>query len=894
MDDLSAALRHPLRYLPLTLKVLAVTVAAGALVGLLLDRVLDATLERLYENELLTELDNQSRTERLRFDHEIKEFRHTTRVAAAYSGLHRFLTARPSGGGEVSHVVDRRPPWFPGRSMTSGAVHPRVAVVLDELGRVVATYRTQLPALPAPLARPTLRLLLLSHGQSLLTTIDDQPYLLSSAPVEDWSGRPLGTLLLGTPLDTAFLASVQRYEANPSISAVVTHKGGRAQILVSSDATQVPSGSDLAALKEQGYLVVGKAFFDYGASDLGLDFVSLRGREEIAQRLATVLHKARVQRGILTVAMAAVFLAALVWLIRRVRRLSDRVEQFARTSLESEIAGPEGMDSLHLLETRIRQMEELVVAARDREREAAADALRISEERLHLAIEGSNAGLWDWAVATGEVYFSPSWESMLGYQAGEVDGTIEAWEQHIHPDDRDSVMGRLYDHLAGHTRFYESEHRLRCKSGAWLWVLDRGKVVQHDPAGEPIRVVGTYANITERKRSEEEQRRLRQQMEHTQRLESLGVLAGGIAHDFNNLLTAIMGNLALARAEVGPLTPRDDYLMRAEAASRRAADLCRQMLAYSGKGRFVVRPVDLSELVQEMVHLLDLSVAKSTTLNVDLEPGLPLVDADAAQLQQVVMNLVINSAEAIGEGNGVISLSTRSKAISRTEMARRPFDRELPAGAYVSMEITDSGCGMDEETQRHIFDPFFTTKATGRGLGMCAVVGIIHGHRGALRLDSEPGRGTTFEMVLPASTKGAEGEGSSPPAASEWSGSGTVLVVDDEPAVRLVAQRILRKAGFEVVTADDGIEAIERFRAHQEEVVAVLLDMTMPRMGGAETFRALREIAPSVKVILTSGHDEQQMTERFTGQGLAGFIQKPYTPRGLRAKMHEVVGVCAT
>jgi len=893
MANLSAAFRHPLRYLPLTLKVLAVTVAAGALVGLLLDRVLDSTLERLYENELLTELDNQSRTERLRFDHEIKEFRHTARVAAGYSGLHRFLAARPLGDGEVNHAVDLRPTWFPGRSMTAAAVHPRVAVVLDELRRVVATYRTQLPELPEALAQPTLRLLLLSHGQSFLTTIDGQPYLLSSAPVKDWSGRLLGTLLLGTPLDTAFLASVQRYEANPSISAVVTHVDGVARILVSSDAERVPAGSDLSALKEQGYLVVGKAFFDYGASDLGLDFVSLRGREEIAQRLAPVLRKARVQRGVLTMAMAAVFLAALVWLIRRVRRLSNRVERFARTSLESEVATAEGMDSVHLLETRIQQMEELVVAARDRERKAAADALRISEERLHLAIEGSNAGLWDWTVTTGEVYFTPSWESMLGYREGEVVGTIEVWEGYLHPDDHDVVMRRLHDHLAGYTPFYESEHRLRCKSGAWLWVLDRAKVVQHDADGQPIRVVGTYANITERKRSEEEQRRLRRQMEHTQRLESLGVLAGGIAHDFNNLLTAIMGNVALARAEEGPLTPRDDYLMRAEASSRRAAELCRQMLAYSGKGRFVVRPVDMSELVREMVHLLELSVAKSTTLNVDLEPGLPLVDADAAQLQQVVMNLVINSAEAIGEGNGAITLTTRAIEVSRAETARCPFDLELEPGPYVSLVVTDTGCGMDAETKKRIFDPFFSTKVTGRGLGMSAVLGIIHGHRGALRLESEPGRGTIFEMVVPASTTVAEAVTITSPPATEWRGSGTVLVVDDEPAVRLVATRILSHAGFQVVTAGDGVEGVEQFRAHQGEIVAVLLDMTMPRMGGAETFRALREIAPSVKVILTSGHDEQQMIGRFTGQGLAGFIQKPYTPRGLRAKMCEVVGACA-
>jgi len=379
-----------------------------------------------------------------------------------------------------------------------------------------------------------------------------------------------------------------------------------------------------------------------------------------------------------------------------------------------------------------------------------------------------------------------------------------------------------------------------------------------------------------------------QKMEHTQRLESLGVLAGGIAHDFNNILTAIMGNAALGRMKMKDTDPALVHLARIEESSRRAADLCKQMLAYSGKGRFVVKAINLSGMVEEITKLLEVSITKSGVLKFHLAEGLPAVEADAAQLQQVIMNLVINASDAIGEKNGVISLSTGMMQVDQSYLEGAYVSDETEPGSFVFLEVADTGCGMDEETQKKLFDPFFTTKFTGRGLGMSAVLGIVRGHHGAIKVYSEKGQGTTFKVLLPASKDAAVDE-EEREAWGDWCGVGTVLVVDDEKTIRETAPMMLRDMGFNTLTAEDGEQGVEVYRKHQNKIVAVLLDMTMPKLDGKGCFREIRRINKDVRVVLSSGYNEQDTTNRFAGQGLAGFIQKPYAPETLRAIMKEVL-----
>jgi CheY-like chemotaxis protein len=312
------------------------------------------------------------------------------------------------------------------------------------------------------------------------------------------------------------------------------------------------------------------------------------------------------------------------------------------------------------------------------------------------------------------------------------------------------------------------------------------------------------------------------------------------------------------------------------------------MLAYSGKGHFVIESIDLSTAVEGMVHLLKTVVPKKVLLNLDLAAGLPPVRGDATQVRQIVMNLVLNAAEAIGERSGVVTVCTGARDCSREYLSGTHLDEEQPEGLYVWVEVSDTGCGMDAQTQARIFDPFFSTKFTGRGLGLAAVLGIVRGHRGALKVYSEPDKGTTMRILLPAAASEAPGETAPAPAA--WRGAGTVLLVDDEETVRATGRHMLERLGFDVLTANDGREALQVYAAHADEIALVLLDLTMPHLDGEETFRELRRLYPGVRVVMSSGYSESDITARFAGKGLAGFVQKPYDLATLQERLRAAGG----
>lgn len=417
----------------------------------------------------------------------------------------------------------------------------------------------------------------------------------------------------------------------------------------------------------------------------------------------------------------------------------------------------------------------------------------------------------------------------------------------------------------------------------------------------PVEIVANYVayeneerncaiarDITDRKRAEEEHVNLEKQLLHTQKLESLGVLAGGIAHDFNNLLTAIVGNTDLALLRLNPESPVRDNLQRIEQAANRASDLAKQMLAYSGKGKFVIEPIDLNRLVVEMTHMLQVSISKKAVLRFNFAESLPSVDADATQLRQIIMNLVINASEAIGNKSGVIAINTGCMQCDKKYLNSGWLNEQIAEGLYVWLEIADTGCGMDKDTVSKIFDPFFTTKFTGRGLGMAAVLGIVRGHKGAIRVYSEPGRGSTFKVLLPAGEKPKELFNENNQRQTAWKGTGTVLLVDDEETVIGIGSEMLKELGFDVLTAMDGREALELFRQNQDNICCIILDLTMPHLDGEQTFRELRQIRHDVKVIMSSGYNEQEINQRFAGKGLAGFIQKPYKLSTLKETIQNV------
>jgi two-component system cell cycle sensor histidine kinase/response regulator CckA len=404
-------------------------------------------------------------------------------------------------------------------------------------------------------------------------------------------------------------------------------------------------------------------------------------------------------------------------------------------------------------------------------------------------------------------------------------------------------------------------------------------------------VVQDARDITDQTRVEEERSRLATQILQARKLESLGVLAGGIAHDFNNLLMGVLGNAELALEDLSPASPIHKHVDRIRRAALRAAELAGQLLSYSGKGRFVVETVQLSALVAGMSHLLSSSVADGAALRYHFAEEIPAIEADVAQMRQVALNLITNASQALGAETGTIDVSTGVMTCSRSYLTGIQLGEERGEGEYVFLEVSDTGCGMDRERVAQLFDPFLTAKSTGRGLGLAAVLGIVHGHRGAIEVDSRPGEGTRIKVLFPALSAHEVTAPVPAVATPQPAAGGTILLVDDQTTVVQVGKRMLERTGFEVFTATGGREALDIFRRHSDEIDCVLLDLTMPDLGGEETFEALHRIRADVPVILASGYDQDEVERRFAGKGFAGFIHKPYGLKKLTAKIRGVLGL---
>jgi CheY-like chemotaxis protein len=355
-------------------------------------------------------------------------------------------------------------------------------------------------------------------------------------------------------------------------------------------------------------------------------------------------------------------------------------------------------------------------------------------------------------------------------------------------------------------------------------------------------------------------------------------LAGGIAHDFNNLLTGMLGYAELALLNLAPDAPARAHLDQIRQAALRAADLAQQMLAYAGRGRLVLQTIDLARLVMDIARLLQAALPKHTVVRFEHTPGLPAIEGDPTQIRQVIMNLLTNAAEAIGTENGMVMVRTGWVYAQPADLVSPYLHEELPAGSYVTLEVADTGCGMDEAILAKIFDPFFTTKFTGRGLGLAAVLGIVRSHQGTIQVTSQPRQGTTFRVLFPCTNLQASSSSEVAPAPQPWVGSGTILVVEDEPQIRDLIKTILEEAGFRVMLAHDGRHGLDIFRRHLQNIAAVLLDLTMPQMNGEEALQHLRQMRPNIRAIVMSGYSEHEMHQRFAGQGVAGFVQKPFSP----------------
>lgn len=567
----------------------------------------------------------------------------------------------------------------------------------------------------------------------------------------------------------------------------------------------------------------------------------------------------------------------------------DEAELFAQIRAMLKIKA--ALDARRLEQQRLSAMVEVRTQALNhelKERHRALLALRESEERHRTLVENVPAIIYRFSTSRGGLFYSPRIEGVLGRPRQDFLDNPGLWHELVHPEDRAMVMGALsFDHGSGEAGF-ELEYRIRGGSGEWVWLHDRSISLKVDN-GETI-IEGIAQDVTARKNAENERRILERQLQQTQKLESLGVLAGGIAHDFNNVLSIIRSNCFLGKDENCGNAAIDAYFENIESEVARAARLCQKMLTYAGKNPLAPSKVNLGTMLEDNLNLFRAAVSKHIVLEYDSgADGLDIV-CDQAQIQQAVLNLVINAADAIGENSGVIRIAL-AHAVLRGEPQEYDFrGKRIPAGQYVCLTVTDDGRGMNAEVRRKLFEPFFTTKFPGRGLGLPAVLGIVNNHEGALQVASEEGAGTCVKIWLPRDHVSPDCQpASSGRGLPEQQESKVVLVVEDEDALRNLSSKLLGKMGFSTICAMDGLDALDIFNARKTEIDLILLDMIMPNMNGAEVYQAIREQSRTIPILFCSGFCEDDSEISINEDRFAGYIQKPIAADQLRHTMMRLL-----
>jgi signal transduction histidine kinase/CheY-like chemotaxis protein len=539
------------------------------------------------------------------------------------------------------------------------------------------------------------------------------------------------------------------------------------------------------------------------------------------------------------------------------------------------------------------------------ERKMAEQSL-LQERDLSLDIlKAQPAGIYRIRVFAPETWENDAWRNsgnapyvmelitesfcnILGITKGAFEHTPGILLDMVHPDDKEGFAKMNEDANANLNKFVW-EGRLLI-NGKIRWVVFQS--LPRPLENGDVLWTGALMDITDRKKIEEEKYTLEQQFQHTQKLESLGVLSGGIAHDFNNILAVIIGNCSLALLHKENAS---EYIPDIGTAAERAAELCRQMMAYAGKAQLVQTNVNLRSLVEGIVDMLKRTIPQNAEIKLDNSTDFPFIKGDASQLNQIVMNLIINASEAIGKEQGEIEVSLTEITISEDKPCRDYNGNTISPGTYVCLEVTDNGCGMDEETKWRIFEPFYTTKFSGRGLGMSAVLGIIMSHKGALQLHSQIGQGTTFKAYLPAQSSVSDNDVKVlQTTQTPWQGSGTILLVEDENKVRHIAKRMLEFLGFTVVEAVNGKEALNLYQMYALEIALVLTDVGMPIMDGYALFNMLKQINPALPIIISSGFGDADVTSKIDYDDITGIISKPYTLAKLGDVLKNVLDRAST
>jgi two-component system, cell cycle sensor histidine kinase and response regulator CckA len=507
------------------------------------------------------------------------------------------------------------------------------------------------------------------------------------------------------------------------------------------------------------------------------------------------------------------------------------------------------------------------------------EAVRESEKRYRNLMENVPAIIYSFSTKHGGLFYSPQIEQVFGYPLKAFYDDPLLWKHSIHPDDVSTVENWIDKICVDGEKGFDLEYRVCNRSGAWIWLRDSS--ILHEVTNGDVVIHGIAQNVTRLKKAQEERLALEKQFQQARKLESLGVLAGGMAHDFNNILSIILGHCYLYNEDIDSGMDQKNHVKQIENSARRAADLCQQMLSYAGKNALVHTRINLWSLVDRNAKRLQSAVKNNVNIELDLKHDVPEITGDSTQIQQVVINLIINAAEAIGEKNGTIKIALKKMTVQEDQADTDFLGTTILAGTYACLTVSDNGCGMEVETQKRVFEPFYTTKLTGRGLGMSAVLGIVTSHDGAVRIASTPGAGTTVKVCFPLSAVPGSVE-TAPTAALVPSakGRGTILLVADEEALRVIGSALLKAMGFAAMTASNGREAIEICRERGSGIDLILLDLLMPDTGGIKAYLGLREISSSIPIVICTGYAGEGISE--VNDENAAVIQKPYKSDQLR------------
>ena len=515
------------------------------------------------------------------------------------------------------------------------------------------------------------------------------------------------------------------------------------------------------------------------------------------------------------------------------------------------------------------------------------EALKVREERLNYSLKGANCGLWDWQVADELMYYDPNYYLMAGYEPDAFPATYDEWKKRVHPDDVEAVEKALHDCLSGVTTHYMAEFRFYTADGKWLWVMDKGDVIERTESGDPRRFIGLHVDIGERVAAEQQRRELEAQLRQKYKVEAIGLMAGGMAHNFNNNLAIILGSVELAQRRIDQEHKTSHLLDNIRTAALRSRDLVQQVLVYSRKGVINKEQVCPAEVVKETVKLVQLTIPVTIQLRCRIEPDADElhVRGDATQIQEALINLCNNAVYAMDEkGELVISVS-RSSALPPSLSSRLP----VPEGGFVRIAVQDSGCGIDPELTDKIFDPFFTTKGVhaGTGMGLSTVQGVMDQHAGVVEVDSIPGRGTVFTLFFPVfeSVDNVADEAFAEPV----EGDERILFVDDDPMVAEVGKQMLEQGGYRVTVVAAGLQALKLVEDNPQGFDLVITDQTMPELNGQELIGRLLEIRPDLPVILCTGYSSRVDAEKAKALGARAFLLKPLKILELLARVRQVL-----